>query len=195
MSHTKHHTDAYVLGGINTGEADKFLWLYTREFGLVGVQTKSLRKVSSKQRFALQDYSFSHVSLVKGRNLWRLTNVSPGENLYQKYIGDQKLGFIIGLFSLVKRLIQGEEKDREVFSLLEEAMVAIDKVSNNMIKDFEKLVYLRVLFLLGYIDDDVSIKFLIEDLFDFSDARIASIEGESEKLQKLIDKALLQSQL
>lgn len=195
MSHTKYHTDCFVLGGVNTGEADRFLWLFTRDFGLLGVQTKSLRKISSKQRPALQDFSCSHVSLVKGRSMWRLTNVSAGENLYQRYRGTETGLFLARLFLFLKRMINGEEENRALYSVIEKSLSEASSLDENDIRILETLTYLRCLYLLGYVEKSAEFAELLDNVEDFSYEKVFLAGPLTGAVQNAIDKALSESQL
>ena len=75
--HHLHHTEAYVLGSSPKGEDSKLLRLYTRELGLVYAHAQGVRKLSSKLRFTLQDFSLATVDLVRGREIWRVTTATP----------------------------------------------------------------------------------------------------------------------
>ena len=75
--HHIHHTEAFVLGSSPKGEDSKLLRLYTRELGLVYAHAQAVRKLSSKLRFTLQDFSRASVDLVRGKEIWRVTTATP----------------------------------------------------------------------------------------------------------------------
>ena len=61
MSHEIHKTEGFVLGSRPIREADKYFFIYTKDFGLIGAMAKGIRKLDSKLRFHLQD--FYHLDL------------------------------------------------------------------------------------------------------------------------------------
>src|SRR5271165_3676947 len=67
----KYQTDAIVVAAWESGEADKSLALYTRDFGLVRARATSMRSEKSKMRYSLQPYSRAHVALIRGKSGWR----------------------------------------------------------------------------------------------------------------------------
>ncbi|MFA6404918.1 MAG: recombination protein O N-terminal domain-containing protein [Candidatus Paceibacterota bacterium] len=72
--HNIYTTSGFVIGSSLYGEADKMLFVFTRDFGLVNVIAKGIRLGKSKLRFCVQDYSLGIYSLVRGRDIWRLTD-------------------------------------------------------------------------------------------------------------------------
>lgn len=84
--HNIYTTSGFVIGSSLYGEADKMLFVFTRDFGLVNVIAKGIRLGRSKLRFCTQDYSLGIYSLVRGRDMWRLTDarelfISPAGKL------------------------------------------------------------------------------------------------------------------
>jgi recombinational DNA repair protein (RecF pathway) len=72
MSIEKITTPSIILSRIDTGESDALLKLYTREFGLIYAKQNSLKK-SSKLRGHLLVGRMSNVTLVKGKEYFRIT--------------------------------------------------------------------------------------------------------------------------
>src|SRR5689334_20839105 len=123
MFYHTYNTEAFVLSSEPTGEASKYVYLFTRDLGLVGERAQSSRSVASKLRFALEPLSHSKVSLVRGKNSWRLTNAAPEENLFMKLRDNrEKLVLCANVFALIKKLLAGEEKNHELFTTLSDAI-------------------------------------------------------------------------
>ena len=80
--HQIYQTEGIVLKSIDYSEADKYLLILTRDFGLIKTAAKGLRKVSSKLRYSLQEFSVAQISLVQGRSIWRLINASCENNFF-----------------------------------------------------------------------------------------------------------------
>src|SRR4051812_15310479 len=89
MAYHIYRTEGIVLRGSPDGESNKYLSVYTRELGLVGATARSVRKAESKLRYGLQEYSISTVSLVRGRDVWRITNAVPISNIYADLKNDK----------------------------------------------------------------------------------------------------------
>ena len=95
----KYHTDAIVLKSYESGESDRVFALYTHDFGLVYARATSIRSEKSKMRYALQTCARAHVSLVKGKNGWRLA----GAITLQNPIGKDTKG--VGTFARIAELV------------------------------------------------------------------------------------------
>jgi recombinational DNA repair protein (RecF pathway) len=162
MSYAVYTTRGWILGSAPTGEASKMYTLYTEDFGLVHARAQGVRLLSSKLRYNLADYGLCDISLVRGKEFWRLTGASslplPEKG---KVIRARVLG-------LVRRLVQGEEKNERLF-------VALEDLSREDLSETDALC--DILAALGYLDLGVVIG-----------------KSEREKIL-LINKALKETQL
>jgi len=79
MSERIYTTSALVIGERTSGEASKVFTLFTRELGLVYAYARSVREVRSKLRYNLPLYSFTLVSLVAGREYWRIVGAEDSQ--------------------------------------------------------------------------------------------------------------------
>jgi recombinational DNA repair protein (RecF pathway) len=118
--------------------------------------------LSSKLRYNLEDYSFGTFSLVRGREVWRLTGAEKQEL-------PEKLSLVRArVLNLVKRLVQGEEKNEKLFNTL---LAVTGKEMS------EPTILSQILDALGYLDT-------------------VSLKGASEKDVILaVNKALKETQL
>jgi DNA repair protein RecO (recombination protein O) len=66
-------TDAVVLRHSDWGEADRLLWLYTREFGKVRAIAKGVRKVRSRKAGHIEPFMHSTLLLARGRDILLVT--------------------------------------------------------------------------------------------------------------------------
>src|SRR3989338_2840960 len=114
----KYHTEALVLGNRERGENDRVFTLYTEEFGLVRARASAVRSEKSRMRYALQNYSRSHVALVRGRHGWRI----GGSVSIQGATGSRDgISAFARIARLVMRLVAGEERNQYLFATLQEA--------------------------------------------------------------------------
>ena len=138
MSYAVYSTRGWILGSAPSGEASKIYLLYTEDFGLIHARAQSVRLLSSKLRYSLEDYSFGTFSLVRGKEVWRLTGsersaVPRGDLLIRARI-----------LNLVKRLVQGEERNDELFA----ALLGFQEKGETR----EAVILSRILGALGYLD-------------------------------------------
>ncbi len=102
--HHLYHTEGFVLGSQPFAEANKFFFVFTRELGMVGATAQSIRSLSSKLRYSLQDFDCLHISLVRGRE-WRVTNAREHELGILFSARPEFRLFRARIFSLLKRLL------------------------------------------------------------------------------------------
>ena len=104
--HHIYHTEGIILGSGNFGETGKYYSVFTRDLGLVFASAQGVRKMSSKLRFVLQDFAYLKIDLVKGRDFWRITNVSKTNKL-EKLQEPEILKVFASISKLLKRLLAG----------------------------------------------------------------------------------------
>src|SRR3989344_5666530 len=118
----KYSTDALVLGSRERGEADRVHTLYTRDFGLVRARASAVRSERSRMRYALQNYSYANVSLVRGKRGWR---VAGGTALRGAASDVANVAAFARIAELAVRLLAGEEENAYLFAALAEAHEAL----------------------------------------------------------------------
>lgn len=65
--------DAIIMRHSDWGEADRLLWLFTREFGKLRVVAKGVRKVRSRKAGHVEPFMHSALLLARGRDILLLT--------------------------------------------------------------------------------------------------------------------------
>ncbi len=149
-----YHTEALVLGGTPNGEGSRYISLFTREFGLVIAKAQSVREERSKLRYGLQDFSLSLVTLVRGKELWRITNATITDNLFAVFKERPALMEMFArVFLLLRRLLAGEERNERLFLYLTETISFLKEhpVSFEVQSSVEIILVLRILYTLGYL--------------------------------------------
>jgi DNA repair protein RecO (recombination protein O) len=156
MSHHIYKTHGIILRGIPDGESNKYLNVFTRELGLVGAAARSVRHAKSKLRYGLQDYSISLVSLVRGKEVWRLINAVPASSVYSDLKEKpDSLRAAARLLSLLRKLIAGEERHPELYDMAESGMqyLCTTDLSREELTAFQLVFAMRTLDFLGYAID------------------------------------------
>jgi recombinational DNA repair protein (RecF pathway) len=158
--------------------------LFTKDFGMLGVVAQGVRLSKSKLKYHIQDFSFSKVSLVRGKEVWRLTGASEIENIIKPGI------LHIKILKLLKRLLIGEESNRKLFDIVE----CIYRNNCDDSDAMEYLTVLRILNELGYVRNTESInKYLINH--EINDEILVGINNDKQNIINLINNGLHQSQL
>lgn len=159
--HHIYETNAFVLKNTPQGEADSFLTLFTEELGLVRAIAQGIRYEKSKLRFAVQNFSYAHVSLVRGKGKWRLTNASPLENFSN--LNQDSICALARIFKLLERLLAGESGDEKLFNILYSGIKFLEnnQEEKEKIADIEAVLVLRILNRLGYVGQNEKINFFV----------------------------------
>lgn len=164
--HHIYETNAFVLKNSPQGEADGFITLFTKDLGLIRATAQGIRYEKSKLRFAMQNFCYSHVSIVRGKGIWRLTNASAIENFYSNFNNDTK-NVVARIFRLLERLLAGESGDEKLFEILYSGLKFLEQRSKEenldkeKVLDIEAIIVLRLLNRLGYVGASEKINFFV----------------------------------
>ncbi|MEK9181948.1 MAG: DNA repair protein RecO [Patescibacteria group bacterium] len=165
--HHIYHTEGIVLGSRNFGEAGKYYYIFTRDLGLVTASAQGIRKMSSKLRFTLQDFTYLKVDLVAGRNIFRITNASKTNGLEQITKKPETLGIFANIARLLKRLLAGVEPNEALFSDLLRSLSVLENCrTQEDLRNLETIIVLRILNNLGYIGGNEILKNFIKSPFE-----------------------------
>jgi len=169
--HHIYHTEGIILSSQNFGEAGKYYSIFTRDLGLVRASALGVRKEASKLRGSLEPVVLSKVSLVRGKEFWRLTSAEVIERVEPKQCALKPL-------ALLETLVQGEDPNPELFEALEQALCPTLGVGHRAGEEekWELGLVSQILYHLGYLKKE--------------DLRL-----ESTELIKVLNEGLQQSQL
>ena len=140
MAIEKYVTQGIVLEMYDQGEHDRVFNIFTREFGLLMCHAKSIRKLESKLRPHVLPRSVTLLTLVKGKEVWRIVGAEKDSQSF-RYLQEGT--------QLLKRFIKGEGSH----SLLYDRLLSFFKGSSSYGDLFARtLLYCIILADLGYID-------------------------------------------
>lgn len=74
MAYTIYETKAIILGCRPVQEHDLFLRVFSNVFGYISIVAKGTRKSASKLRGNINEYTVATLSVVKGKEMFRLTD-------------------------------------------------------------------------------------------------------------------------
>ena len=200
--HPIHTTQGFIIHSRPYGEAGKLLLIFTQDFGLVLTNAQGIRLEKSKLRPFIQDYSFGIFSLVKGKELWRLTSA---QSLVTDLLGDTqdmnqlqgRLELMAKIALLLKRLLQGEEPHPELFEVIISCRTFLDdsiSITNEQLRTLESLIVLRMVRILGYVGKDVSLdEHIISNVISVQ--LLDQLVGKRVDMNQHINKALKESHL
>ena len=156
MSHHIYHTEALIIGSLQSGEGDRLIYCYTRDHGLVLAHARSIRESRSRLRYALQTFSHAYIDLIRGKYGWKLISATPITSQRALWGSERKRRIIAGHMQLARRLIQGEEVHTTLFDDLLRGYEFIKSLEGeDTLRDAELLLAVRLLSLLGYWGEDL----------------------------------------
>jgi DNA repair protein RecO len=144
-----HQTKGFILGNIESGEVDTFYYIYTEDFGLLGILATGVRMQKSKFKYTLQPYSHVEVGFVKGKATLRLTHT---QLLGRTATVDQNI-LLARLFERLRRMVKGEERNDELYDLLESVFTFVlssEELTPQDKYSLELMFAMRLLDALGY---------------------------------------------
>jgi len=151
MSYQTYITEAIVCGSFANNTADKSFLLFTKRAGMLYATARSVREERSRQRYALQDFSYIVVSLVHGKTGWRIGSVEARGNIFSTAPSRAVRGSVVRLVKTLRRFVQGEEPHPELYEEFLHSLDFLKDITDANRSIYEKLITARLLYFLGYI--------------------------------------------
>ncbi|MEN9604551.1 MAG: hypothetical protein RJB39_236 [Candidatus Parcubacteria bacterium] len=104
MAYTIYETKAVILGVRPIQEHDLFLRVFSDVFGYINIVAKGTRKAGSKLRPHINEYSIATLSVVKGKEMFRLTDAR------RVFAFDQSRS-VVSFFRQAEKLFYHHEED------------------------------------------------------------------------------------
>jgi recombinational DNA repair protein (RecF pathway) len=160
---------------------------------MVVAKATGIRRGESKLRYHTQDHSHALFSLVRGKDVWRLTGATSSLSPIKR---KEVYSLHARVLALLKRLLPGEEAHPELFDVIfsfHNTITASDITKDN-IQDIECIALLRIMDRLGYIRDDAGLRKLIASN-EWGESIYAEVAPIRKKAIALINQAIKESQL
>jgi DNA repair protein RecO (recombination protein O) len=140
--------EAIVLRHMDWGEADRLLWLFTRETGKVRVVAKGIRKPRSRKAGHLEPFTRAEVLLAYGRDLPIITQ-AEAKDAYQALREDLvRMGYASYIVELLDRFTYEEGENISLYRLLSDTL---SRINNDKAPAFAVRYYeVRLLDLVGF---------------------------------------------
>ncbi len=122
-----YRTQAFILKKTDLREADQVFTVFTKDFGKLKILGKAIRKIKSKLRAGVELFYLSEIEFIQGKNHKTLTDATAIEKFKNVKQDLEKLEILSQIVENADDLIKGEEKDEDIFNLLNETF---DKLNN-----------------------------------------------------------------
>jgi recombinational DNA repair protein (RecF pathway) len=186
-----YETRAFILESSGRREADRIFSLYTEEFGMIRASAQAVRKMESKLRPHLADISLVHVSLVRGKEVWRIVAADRERELPD--LGAPCGAAFVRAAKLILRLVRGERADPKLFAILSSAYVMLFEVGADPLS-FEIGLVLKILHELGYVDPKDPFDDFLKDP-EFSITTLSRFTPFARRAVALVNTSLRETQL
>jgi len=168
---------------------------------MIYASAQGVRKIASKLRFILQDFSYIKVDLVQGKDFWRVTSASKTNMLGGLTKNPGTFGVVFNVAKLLKRLLAGVEPNQALFSDLINGLAVLEKIGTKELaltqggdlRNIEVIIVLRILNNLGYIGDNEVLQNLIKSPFE--ENLIFEVSKSRPQVLNQINKALKETHL
>ena len=197
-----YHTEGIILGSRNFGETEKYYYIFTRDLGMIYASAQGVRKMSSKLRYILQDFSYVKIDLVKGKEFWRVTSASKTNRLEQLVKKPETLEVVANITRLLKRLLTGEYPNETLFADLIDGLSILEKVEREEpirqlaggdLQSIEIIIVLRILNNLGYIGGSQKLDTFVKSPFEKE--LVLEVSKSRREILNQINKALKETHL
>jgi DNA repair protein RecO (recombination protein O) len=139
MAEILYQTEGIILNRTDVGEADRILTVFTKDFGLLKLFARGVRRTRSKLNNFLNLFSYVRVGFVSGKDTWHLVDA---EDL--GHFEEEKLETLGRAANFIERFCRGEGKEEKLW----EALLSF-------IRDGDELLFCaRALIALGYLDEE-----------------------------------------
>jgi|SRR5579885_1625696 len=120
-------TEAIVIKRRNSGEADRILTVFTKEYGKLVVKATGIRKVASRRSPHVELLNYSVLTLYKGKGFPVLTEAQTIEHFSSLKNDLQRIGYAYHLCELIDGLCPENQENRQVFTLLKETLYELSR--------------------------------------------------------------------
>lgn len=157
-----YRTRAFILKKENRSEADRAFTIFTEDFGGLEVFGRSIRKINSKLRGAMELFHLTEVEFVQGRRYKILTDAVLIEKFPNLRLDLGRLAAAYKIAEAFGKLITGQEKDEKLWDLLEKTFYGLNSVAQPLNGSAVQSLYEHFLWqflcILGYSPEHVSKK-------------------------------------
>jgi len=143
-------TEGFIIKRRNSGEADRILTIFSRQYGKIQAKAPGVRKITSRRSSHIELLNLSVLTLYKSSrsSLSIVTEANTLEN-FSSLKGDlKKIGFSFYMCELLNNLCAENQENNKVFYLLKNTLTNLENFSlyDSILDEFEE----RLLAILGY---------------------------------------------
>jgi DNA repair protein RecO (recombination protein O) len=140
-------TEGIVIKRRNNGEADKFLTIFTKDFGKMQLKATGVRRIASKRSPHVELLNLVEISFYKGKGMPVLVEAQSKKTFDYLKSDLMTIGLAYHLCELIDGLCPEDELHRDIFFLFEKTLSELTSENSlEVIHGFE----VELLTILGY---------------------------------------------
>jgi len=120
-----YNVESINIRSRNTGEADKIITLFSKQYGKIQAIAKGARRPTSKFGGRLELFSYNHIQLATARTLDILSQCETIESFYKLRENKETLNAGFYMVKLIDIITEDRQKNDELFELLLGALYAL----------------------------------------------------------------------
>lgn len=124
-----YRTQGFMLKKTDLREADQVFDIYTKDFGKLEILGKAIRKIKSKLRSGAELFYLSEIEFIQGKTYKTLTDAITIEKFKDTKSDLERLKIAYQIAEVADGLIKGQEKDKKIWNLLNEAFEKLNNYS------------------------------------------------------------------
>ena len=152
---TRYKTRAFVFKKSDRNESDRVFSVFSDDFGRLEIFAKAIRKNVSKLRSGMDIFFMTELEFIQGKNRKTLTDAVVSEKFGDISQSLHKFKIANRISGVLDEFLKGEEKDGEIFNLLNDVFRKLDDKKLKADK-YETVYYYflwNLLFMLGYLPE------------------------------------------
>jgi DNA repair protein RecO (recombination protein O) len=118
--------EGIVLRHQDWGEADRLLWLYTRQLGKIRALAKGVRKMRSRKAGHLEPFTLVQLLLAEGRDMLIITQAEAVDQHIDLRADLVRIGYAAYVVELLDRFTYEEGENTSLFRLLADTLKRLD---------------------------------------------------------------------
>ncbi len=152
MAYAFYTTKAFVLSRREVSEANFLYDFFTEQFGRISARAQGVRKLASKLRYNLQPFARVEVTLVRGREGWRIVGAWPDSHFASIKENSAKRHTFSEVLAMIDRLYTGERPEARLFEEVSAAAAFLDQnhLGSESLEAYRLLLVFRLVDQLGY---------------------------------------------
>lgn len=146
-----YRVEAIVIKRLNINEADRLIWLLTKEQGFIRVKARGVRKIKAKLKGGLELFVNSKIDLARGNSIDVITGVQIIESFsnLRNNLSSTSVSFYFS--ELIISLLSDQQSEPEIYRLLRSSLERLDRVDSRQERDLVVAYFLvKLLSLAGY---------------------------------------------